>query len=247
MKRARLLPLLVSLLAMLLAGCPLQTSQDGPRIPDTSGTSGNTGSTGGSNGSQGGTATNSGAAGTQPGQVAQTDSQTSAADDDGSGVVRGDTVTDNLSVEFPGCDEPLQAAAWRADVLRLVNEERTARGLGQLVRNETLEQQAVEYACELIHDNFFDHVNPRTGSTLETRSNAAGYVYWMIGENLAAGQLTPEETVQGWMNSPEHRENVLNPGFTELGVGVRTGGEYHFYWVQEFGRPRSAGPYETAK
>jgi len=82
-----------------------------------------------------------------------------------------------------------------------------------------------------------------TGSTLRDRSQAAEYDYWIVGENLAAGQRTPVEVVSAWMTSPCHRENVLNPAFTELGVAVRYGGTYGYYWVQEFGRPFSAPAY----
>lgn len=135
------------------------------------------------------------------------------------------------------CVRPAAAERWQADVLSLVNQERAAAGLPALARSETLERQAEGFACELAYYDFFDHENPVTGSTLADRAEQYGYDYRLLGENLAAGQPTPEQAVAEWMNSPGHRANILNEGFTELGVGVITGGTYGVYWVQEFGRP----------
>lgn len=149
------------------------------------------------------------------------------------------TSGDDLEVEFPGCEPVVQADLWRAQILMLVNQERTARGLGTVVRNDTLEDQATRYACEMIHYDFFDHVNPVTGSTLADRAADFGYSYLVIGENLAAGQTSPEQVMADWLASPGHRDNILDERFTELGVGIRTGGDYGTYWVQEFGLPYS--------
>jgi uncharacterized protein YkwD len=143
--------------------------------------------------------------------------------------------------EFPECTEPATADEWRAQVLDLVNQERRNAGLNPVTYNSLLESQADQYACELIHYGFFDHVNPVTGSTLGDRAKEFGYEFAMVGENLAAGQRTPAEAVRDWMDSPGHRRNILEPEFTELGVGIRIGGQYGFYWVQEFGKPRSNG------
>lgn len=136
-----------------------------------------------------------------------------------------------------GCATPAEAEAWQDQVLRLVNEQRAQAGLEPLALNAVLEQQAADYACELIDFDFFDHVNPVTGSTLVDRAEAAGYDYLVIGENLAAGQRSPQEVVDAWMNSEGHRANILDPRYTEIGIAVRLGGSYGIYWVQEFGRP----------
>lgn len=140
--------------------------------------------------------------------------------------------------ELSGCSIPILQAQWAAEVLELLNEERTSRGLDPLTTNTTLEAQAGRYACELIHYDFFDHVNPVTGSTLRDRAEEFNYIFSVIGENLAAGQPTPLEAMTDWMNSEGHRANILDPRFTEVGIAVRTGGLYGTYWVQEFGRPR---------
>jgi uncharacterized protein YkwD len=147
----------------------------------------------------------------------------------------------NLQRQFPACDEPVQADQWRAEILSLVNAERERAGLDPVASSVTLTRQATQYACELIQYDFFDHVNPVTGSTLGERARQFGYDYYVVGENLGAGQSTPQQVFRDWMNSPGHRRNVLDPRFVELGVGVAVGGRYRTYWVQEFGRPLSAG------
>lgn len=145
---------------------------------------------------------------------------------------------EQLRDEFPSCGEPINADEWRAEILRLVNVERSRAGLDPLEHDQTLENQATRYACEMIQYDFFAHVNPVTGSTLRDRAAEFGYDYVAIGENLAAGQSSPAQVMADWMSSPGHRENILSPHFTELGIGIRSGGRYGTYWVQEFGRPR---------
>ena len=149
---------------------------------------------------------------------------------------------DLLRDQFPACAEPFNAAAWRNEILRLVNVERNSRGLPGVRRNTTLEAQATNYACELIQYDYFDHVNPVTGSTLSDRTDELGYDFLVVGENLAAGQTTPQQAFNDWMQSEGHRDNILDERFTELGVAARTGGRFNFYWIQVFGRPVSAGP-----
>lgn len=143
----------------------------------------------------------------------------------------------DLSRRFPGCEVPANLDAWRDEIMALVNAERRANGLNALRRNLTLERQATQYACEMIQFGFFAHDNPVTGSTLSERSDEFGYDFLVVGENLAAGQRTPQAAFNDWLDSPGHRQNILDPRFTELGVGIRTGGQYGIYWVQEFGQP----------
>lgn len=142
-----------------------------------------------------------------------------------------------LAVEYPSCGATSSAGVLRAQVLTLVNQERQTRGLQPLWRNSTLEAQAEAYACEMIHYDFFGHDNPINGSNLRTRNAEFGYPFRLIGENLAAGQQTARDVMKDWMNSRAHRENLLNPNFREVGIGIRLGGDYGTYWVQEFGQP----------
>ena len=154
-----------------------------------------------------------------------------------------ETTTDNspqLETNAPAvCSEPAQADEWRAEVLRRINQERAAHNVAALAHCQTLEDQADQYACEMIECGFTGHVNPCTGSTLRDRSIEFGYNGVYIGENLYEGQQPPDEVVRGWMASTRgHREAILDPTFTEMGVGVRSGGEHGLYWVLEFGRPQ---------
>ncbi len=160
-----------------------------------------------------------------------------AVSDNTSGSTTGSTFTDQLSNQFPNCRTFTSVAAWQDEVLRLVNEERARAGLNAVARNATLEAQATQYACEMIQHNFFAHDNPVTGTRLRDRAEEFGYEFLLIGENLAAGQPDPQRVMSDWMGSPGHRANILNPDYEELGVGIRRGGEFGIYWVQEFGRP----------
>ena len=67
---------------------------------------------------------------------------------------------------------------------------------------------------------------------------AAGYVWQTAGENLAGGNATAEATMQQWLDSDGHCANLMNPAFTELGVGYFPGGPYTTLWVQNFGAPQ---------
>jgi len=144
----------------------------------------------------------------------------------------------DLAGQQAGCVTPVLAAQWAAQVIDLVNSERVSQGLSPVVSNATLTEMAEDYACEMILGDFFAHENPLTGSTVGSRADEHGYDYLIVGENLAAGQHSPAEVVQAWMDSPGHRANILGEEYEQIGVAVRTGGGYGVYWVQEFGLPR---------
>lgn len=130
-------------------------------------------------------------------------------------------------------------------LVEAVNRERVEHGVSALEVDPTLMKLADFYACRLIEGGFFSHEDPFDGSTLDVRAVNFGYAFLKIGENLATGQQTPEQAVADWMRSPAHRANILDPSFTQIGVAVREGGPLGRYWVQEFGRPITAGPDET--
>ena len=125
-------------------------------------------------------------------------------------------------------------------VLKLVNEERGKIGIPPVALNSVLSRVADDYACLMIHEDFFSHRDP-DGYGPGERAIQGGYIFLRLGENLAAGQTTPEQAMEEWMSSEEgHRENILAPEWTEIGVAVRLGGEHGIYWVQEFGLPPGA-------
>jgi uncharacterized protein YkwD len=133
-------------------------------------------------------------------------------------------------------------------VLELVNQARaTARFCGKsafraappLRWNESLAQASRLHAEDMAHRNYFSH-RGRDGSSPAQRIERAGYRYRAMGENLAGGQLQPEDAVAGWIKSPEHCANLMNPAFTEMGsaYAVDPASEMGVYWAQAFGRPR---------
>lgn len=124
---------------------------------------------------------------------------------------------------------------WARQVLILTNNERGKYGLTPLQWDDSLAALAEAHCKDMINRNFFSHNNP-DGETPFDRMKQAGISYLAAGENIAAGQYSPEAVVQAWMNSETHRENILNSDFKYLGVSVVKGGEYGIYWAQEFVR-----------
>ncbi len=125
-------------------------------------------------------------------------------------------------------------------LLELVNQERSNRGLTSLSLSQKLDQAADKYANRMASGDFFSHRDPENGSTVSTRVTTEGYQWNTVGENIAAGQTSPEEVFTAWMNSPGHRANILNPNYTHMGLGYAylandTGMfNYQHYWTQVF-------------
>ncbi len=129
-------------------------------------------------------------------------------------------------------------------VLDLTNQARAvARTCGStsfpavpaLIWNASLATAARDHASDMAAKNYFSHTS-QDGRTFVQRVTNAGYSgYRALGENIAAGQPTPESVVAGWLNSPGHCSNIMSADFKELGVGMATGGSYGIYWVQDFG------------
>lgn len=149
-------------------------------------------------------------------------------------------------VWYPGSDRA--ASADELEILRLTNEAR-ARGATcgtvpqapapALRWNDQLAHAARNHALDLGKRSYFDHTTPE-GVKFSDRITGAGYVWRTAGENIAAGQPSPAAVVDAWLRSPGHCTNLMNPAFTEMGVGgVRVDGSpYGLYWGQNFGTPR---------
>ena len=118
-------------------------------------------------------------------------------------------------------------------VLNLVNNERAKAGLKPLKMSEELRSIANLKAKDMAEKNYFSHTSPTYGSPFDMLQQF-GVHYSAAGENIAAGQKTPQEVMNAWLNSSGHRANILNANFDTLGVGVYHGGAYGVYWVQEF-------------
>ena len=121
------------------------------------------------------------------------------------------------------------------EVVKLVNIERTKRGIHPLSISNKLFAAAAVRANELAQK--FSHTRPN-GSSYLTAVQNVGYPSSYVGENIASGQISPIAVMESWMNSPGHRAAILNPNYTEIGVGVNyEDGYYGISWVQLFGRP----------
>lgn len=118
-------------------------------------------------------------------------------------------------------------------VVQLTNQERAKYGLKPLVSDWELARVARFKSDDMRDKNYFSHTSPTYGSPFDMIKNF-GITYRSAGENIAAGQKTPEEVVQAWMNSSGHRANILNKDFTHIGVGYSKGGSYGVYWTQMF-------------
>ncbi|HVW70299.1 MAG TPA: CAP domain-containing protein [Steroidobacteraceae bacterium] len=137
------------------------------------------------------------------------------------------------------------AAAISRRVLALTNEARAhARRCGgtrfeaapPLALNLELERAALLHSQDMAVHNYMDHTG-RDGSSPADRITRTGYKWRMVGENLASGTLTPEETVSGWLGSPHHCANLMTARFTEMGIAfaVNAATDAGVYWTQTFG------------
>lgn len=128
-------------------------------------------------------------------------------------------------------------AQMEAQVYQRINDIRQKQGLSPLRNNEKLAGVARSYSQQMAEKNFFSHTSP-DGSTMVKRVESARIFYLMLGENLFMCTNVPQpapSAVQGWMNSPGHRKNILRPEYRETGIGVwRKGNSY--YMTQLFMR-----------
>lgn len=119
------------------------------------------------------------------------------------------------------------------DVIELVNQERAKHGLKPLKANWELSRVARFKSDDMRDRNYFNHQSPTYGSPF-SMIRAFGISFSTAGENIAAGQTTAWQVMQSWLKSSGHRANILNEGFTEIGVGYSQGGSYRTYWTQMF-------------
>jgi uncharacterized protein YkwD len=123
------------------------------------------------------------------------------------------------------------------DLINLINAERTRRGLRALRVNSVLMQTAEAHSQDMVDRNFFSHTNP-DGQLPWDRLDEAGYAWSWCGENIGGGYATAQAMFNGWMASDGHRDNMLSPDFTEIGIGYVTGGYYGYYWTADFATPQ---------
>ena len=122
-------------------------------------------------------------------------------------------------------------------MIDLVNVERAAEGLPPLSVDASLASAARAHSEDMGLQDYFSHTG-LDGRSPADRIADAGYAWNYMGENIAAGQPTPEDVIDSWMASDGHRANILNPNFCDIGVGYAyvADSTYEHYWTQDFGR-----------
>lgn len=130
----------------------------------------------------------------------------------------------------------------RTEMLDRVNSVRDAAGLPPLRRSAELDRAAQEHALDLLARGDYSHESLER-ATPGDRAVAAGYPTRLVGENLHEDRYTVDQTLGDWLRSPGHRRNLLDPGCTDLGLGLALGegygldtNAYRVVWVQELGR-----------
>lgn len=119
---------------------------------------------------------------------------------------------------------------YEQEVIRLVNEIRQKNGLKALSYDWELSRVARFKSQDMKDNRYFAHNSPVYGTPFQMIRNF-GISFRSAGENIARGYSTPQAVVNGWMNSSGHRANILNAGYTHIGVGYVSGGNY---WTQMF-------------
>ncbi|HEY0748608.1 MAG TPA: CAP domain-containing protein [Steroidobacteraceae bacterium] len=144
---------------------------------------------------------------------------------------------------------PVDASTLADRALRLVNDVR-ARGVkcGQrsfapappLKLSHTLASVALGHAADMARHDYFEHED-LAGHSPADRVRAVGYREKLVGENIAYGPKSTEEVMQGWLDSPGHCENIMDPRFAEMGIGYAAGlaTKHGLYWVQVLVAPKS--------
>jgi uncharacterized protein YkwD len=143
---------------------------------------------------------------------------------------------------------PMSAAAAGQRVLELVNAaraqtracgNRTFKAAKPVQWSASLAAISALHAADMAQHGYFSHTG-LDGSTPAARVQRGGYRFRATGENIAAGQRTPEEAVAGWIQSPPHCANLMNAAYTEMGVAfaVNRASDPGVYWAQTFGTPR---------
>lgn len=118
------------------------------------------------------------------------------------------------------------------EVAKLTNQVRAKYRLHPLRFNCKLYSAAQDHTFNMVRMRKMSHTGS-DGSSVANRVQRVGYQYSAVAENVAQARKEPSQVVEAWMNSPRHRNNILNSEYTEIGVGYSNN-----YWTQVFGRSR---------
>ncbi|MFL0584588.1 CAP domain-containing protein [Solibacillus silvestris] len=133
-------------------------------------------------------------------------------------------------VKTPSNNVSQSVSEFEKQVIDLTNAERAKEGLKPLEMHSPLMEVAQAKSEDMAKNNYFSHTSPTYGSPFD-QIKSAGISYRSAGENIAQGQRTPQQVVQAWMESPGHRQNIMNANYTHIGVGFVENG---YYWTQQF-------------
>jgi uncharacterized protein YkwD len=127
-------------------------------------------------------------------------------------------------------------------VVKLINAQRAANGLAAVALDDRLTTLAEIHSVDMATHGCFQH-DSCDGTSWATRMQSL-YQGASMGEIIAAGYTSAASVVEGWMNSPGHRDQILTAGYLGLGVSLVNGGQYGTYWTVDFGtlKPVSATP-----
>ncbi|MEZ0096223.1 CAP domain-containing protein [Streptacidiphilus sp. EB129] len=128
------------------------------------------------------------------------------------------------------------AAQFAQQIVDMVNAERAKAGCGPLRVNAKLQTAAQEHSDDMAARDYYEHDTPE-GIDPGTRMTNAGYSWQSWGENIYKSPTDPSTAMTGWMNSPAHRDNILDCSYQETGVGVNLSGNGP-WWTEDFGRPQ---------
>ena len=146
----------------------------------------------------------------------------------------------NPSLIYPGqkltIPDQSSVKALEAEVIRLVNIERSKKGLQTLKADWEISRVARYKSQDMINKKYFSHTSPTYGSPFKMLETF-GIRFSSAGENIAYGQQTPAAVMNSWMNSSGHRANILSPSYTHIGVGLAKSSSGVYYWSQMFTKP----------
>lgn len=145
-----------------------------------------------------------------------------------------------LACSAPGAPDTAPASLPDDAVVNLTNAERTRKRIPPLTASPRLMRAAQIHAEQMARAGRLDHELPGSKyPRADDRLRAVKYSWRVWGENVAFGPTDAADVVQLWMKSAEHRANILNPTFTEAGVGHAMDTKGRIYWTQVFAIPRS--------
>jgi uncharacterized protein YkwD len=139
--------------------------------------------------------------------------------------------TPTPSVQAASAPTPLSS-----ECTNLANRERAAVGLAALTENATLISAASQQSAFQAQTNTMTH-SGRGGADLAKRLTDAGYAFSIGAENVAVGYTNCSDVIRGWMNSPHHKDNILNAQVTEIGVAASAAKNGTIYWTMDLGAP----------